>query len=112
VVVRSGGTGGLKSCSFTGTAALCLRSGCTHTWCSILIAGNSRGTFRLRAAEEGADGEKQQGGTAEMVTTDSTGPGVVRLLEKEPTPAERYGHASALMALITKHRPNGAKTGS
>ena len=37
-----------------------------------------------------------------MVRSDSARPGVVRLLEKEPTAAERYAHASVLMALINK----------
>jgi hypothetical protein len=43
-----------------------------------------------------------------MVTTDSAGSGVVRLLEKEPTPAERYAHALALMMLITEPRRTDA----
>jgi hypothetical protein len=32
----------------------------------------------------------------------SEGAGVVRLLEKEPTKAERYGHAAALLAIIQR----------
>jgi hypothetical protein len=51
---------------------------------------------------------RDKGGTAEMVTTDSAGSGVVRLLEKEPTPAERYAHALALMMLITEPRRTDA----
>ena len=39
----------------------------------------------------------------------SEGPGVVRLLEKEPTKAERYAHAAQLLAIIqragTPHEP-------
>lgn len=32
----------------------------------------------------------------------SEGPGVVRLLEKEPTKAERYAHAAELLAIIQR----------
>jgi hypothetical protein len=43
------------------------------------------------------------------VETVSEGSGVVRLLEKEPTKAERYAHAAALLAIIqrtgTPHEP-------
>lgn len=44
--------------------------------------------------------------------TVSDGAGVVRLLDKEPTAAERYAHASALMALINKPRPAATCTAS
>ncbi len=41
--------------------------------------------------------------------TVSEGSGVVRLLEKEPTKAERYAHAAELLAIIqrtgTPHKP-------
>lgn len=36
------------------------------------------------------------------VETLSEGPGVVRLLEKEPTKAERYAHAAELLAIIQR----------
>jgi hypothetical protein len=43
------------------------------------------------------------------VETVSEGSGVVRLLEKEPTKAERYAHAAGLLAIIqrtgTPHEP-------
>jgi thiamine monophosphate synthase len=36
------------------------------------------------------------------VETVSEGSGVVRLLEKEPTKAERYAHAAELLAIIQR----------
>jgi hypothetical protein len=36
------------------------------------------------------------------VETVSEGSGVVRLLEKEPTEAERYAHAAELLAIIQR----------
>ena len=43
------------------------------------------------------------------VETVSEGSGVVRLLEEEPTKAERYAHAAELLAIIqragTRHEP-------
>jgi hypothetical protein len=36
------------------------------------------------------------------VGTVSEGAGVVRLLEKEPTKAERYAHAAELLAIIQR----------
>jgi hypothetical protein len=42
-------------------------------------------------------------GTGEAaVETVSEGSGVVRLLEKEPTEAERYAHAAELLAIIQR----------
>jgi hypothetical protein len=37
-----------------------------------------------------------------MEATSPTGPGVVRLLDKEPTLAERYAHAAALLAIVRR----------
>jgi hypothetical protein len=43
------------------------------------------------------------------VETVSEGSGVVRLLEKEPTKAERYAHAAELLAIIQRAgTPHGA----
>jgi hypothetical protein len=37
-----------------------------------------------------------------MGSTSPAGPGVVRLLQEEPTPAERYAHAAALLAIVKR----------
>jgi hypothetical protein len=46
-----------------------------------------------------------------MDTTGVTGRGSLRLLDKEPTPAERYAHAAELLAIIKRadaeKRPEG-----
>jgi hypothetical protein len=36
--------------------------------------------------------------------TGSDKPGLVRLLETEPSKAERYGHAAALMAILERQK--------
>jgi hypothetical protein len=37
-----------------------------------------------------------------MESTSLAVPGVVRLLETEPTPAERYAHAAALLEIVKR----------
>jgi hypothetical protein len=37
-----------------------------------------------------------------METTGLAGRGTLRLLDKEPTPAERYAHAAELLAIIKR----------
>ncbi len=53
---------------------------------------------RRVGARERFGGETAVGG----VSAEIARPGVVRLLEKEPTKAERYGHAAALLAIVER----------
>ena len=53
---------------------------------------------RRVGARDRFGGETAVGG----VSAEIARPGVVRLLEKEPTKVERYGHAAALLAIVER----------
>ncbi len=57
---------------------------------------------RRVGARDRFGGETAVGVSAVGVFAEIARPGVVRLLEKEPTKAERYGHAAALLAIVER----------
>jgi hypothetical protein len=67
----------------------------------LLKVGVTPNTFRAARSGETAAAEERGCG---MESASLSGPGVVRLLQKEPTPTERYAHAAALLAIVARER--------
>src|ERR1700693_3979891 len=90
-------------------ATLAPRRSVGRTVAQIGLTAHCRTTGFLATITAGAAGVAASVTGEAAVERVSEGPGVVRLLEKEPTKAERYAHAAQLLAIIqragTPHEP-------